>query len=320
MGWAADAIGEENVFLNGHFQGYLASKAVGNCAPWFGKIACRSSCSHSRRPGQHLRGSWARWPSTAGRPVLATLTEMDRVRHDICYETTTSVRELGRVARPVGKHGHSNEPELASVPSVPAAAHSILVGHTIRQDFFCCVTTRGPGGTISQQQRDRWTAAEAFARVDAWARPPRGFCGCRVNAGEPVVAYLPASAAPDAGIRDPGHTVGSSDSGGKRDRIPFANRCDAAAKIWRHVLTVEYGSTGFRFTLCGFSKTQKPGRSCIGAPPARMSLMALTTLIPKRVGANGPTSITTSTPMPWRRATRRSAARGPRTRNGNKRS
>jgi len=159
------------------------------------------------------------------------------VGRDVYCETTTSVHDRGRAVRPAGSHGHSSGPGLANVL---AGVHSILAGHKIRQELFCCVTTRGPGKTFFQQQRDCLTVVGPLDHVDALPRPPHDVFGFGVTVDGPVVAWLPANASPTAGIRAPGNTVDSTDSGGKRDRIPFANKCDAAAAVWRRFPILGY--------------------------------------------------------------------------------
>ena len=166
-----------------------------------------------------------------------TFVEIDRLGRDIYCETTTCVHDRGRVAGPDGNRGRSSGPGLVIRL---AEAHSILAGRRIRREFVCCVTTRGLGWRFFQQQQDRVSVAVPRGRVDAWPRPPHAVFGSRVTVGEPVVAWQPANAAPDAGIQDPGSSVDSSESDSKRDRILCANTFEAVAALWRHLPTVDY--------------------------------------------------------------------------------
>lgn len=166
-----------------------------------------------------------------------TVVEIDGVERDIYCETTTCAHDRARAVGPVGSHGHSSGPGLVNRS---AEVHSILAGRRIRREFVCCVTTRGPGWLFLQQRQDRVSVAVPRGRVDAGPPPPHAVFGSRATVGEPVVAWQPANAAPDAGIQGPGSSVDSSESDSKRDRILCANTFEAVAALWRHVPTVDY--------------------------------------------------------------------------------
>lgn len=162
---------------------------------------------------------------------------MEPVDGDISCELSICVRDRELSAEPVGNHGHSSGTELVNRA---AAAHSIRDGRRMRREFLCCVTTRGPDPAFSPRPRDRLLLPMPPARVDVGPRPPHAAFGFRVTGGAPVVVWQPANATPVAGSQAPGNNAGSSDSEGKRDRIPSVNRCDAAAALWPHVATMEY--------------------------------------------------------------------------------